>query len=61
MKEDFKLLRLSEVMQITGLSRFTLYRQMKKGVLPAKKFGKHWFVNEKDLKKIFNQQQEEKI
>ena len=45
--------KLNEVMKITGLSRITFYRQIKKGVLPAKKFGKQWFIKKETLNKVF--------
>jgi len=53
MEKGLKLLTLNQVMEITGLSRITLFRQIKKGELPAKKFGKQWFVKEETLKEIF--------
>ena len=53
MNDLLNLVTLTKVMEITGLSRVTLCRQIKKGKLPAKKFGKQWFVKQEVLQEIF--------
>ena len=53
MNSILDLLTLNQVMKITGLSKVTLFRQIKKGKLPAKKFGKQWFVRKEVLEEIF--------
>jgi len=53
MNGSLNLLTLGQVMEITKLSRITLFRQIKKGKLPAKKFGKQWFVKKETLQEIF--------
>ena len=40
-----KLAKPSEVAEMLGLAPVTVYRQMRRGELPAVKVGGRWFVN----------------
>lgn len=43
-----KLLTIKEVLQISGISRYTLYRDIKSGKIPAIKFGMNVRIKESD-------------
>lgn len=43
-----KLLTIKEVLEIAGVSRFTLYKDIKSGKVPAVHFGKNVRIKESD-------------
>jgi len=51
-KEEY--LTVEEVAKKLKLSKITIYRMLKKGELPAVKFGKVWRVSGKKLSEMFN-------
>lgn len=46
-------LSIAETCQLLGASRMTLYRQIKKGTIPAAKIGRRTIIKKSELDKIF--------
>ncbi len=46
-------LSIAETCQLLGASRMTLYRQIKKGAIPATKIGRRTIIKKSELDKIF--------
>ncbi len=49
MKKEIKYLSTSEVADILGISRVAVFKKIKKGVIPAKKIGRNYLVDCKDV------------
>ncbi|MBC3759716.1 helix-turn-helix domain-containing protein [Hyunsoonleella sp. SJ7] len=43
---------VKELVKIIGCSELTIYNYIKRGILPASKFGRKYLVKEQDLKEI---------
>lgn len=48
--KDEKLLTIKEVLELSGVSRFTLYRDIQAGDIPAINFGRNVRIKESDAK-----------